>query len=483
MSADAAVLRERSRSFPSTPVFLFLWVPVGFVLGTLTLLGPVRWWAIFCRYFALPQRIENSGVFLMIGMLFMISGYTARIITNILESSGPLPRLVTVGAVLAICGSAVAAWMHPALMSGSMAEEQHGGRFTFGPYPDEFRMRELKRQGYTIVSLLHPAVVPFEPKLLNDEKQLAEKVGIPLIHVPMLPWISGNAEALATIRQLASDPTRHFYVHCYLGQDRVRVVRRALEQSGVAVPLESRKAAYSIRERKTFERGRVYRLGSDVYVTGYPTDDEFLRYVLSGEIHQVVALLDPNDPEERSAIDRERLLLKQHGVPFEFIPARKNRFDPRRIRDAVRHVSRMPKPALVHAFLSPSSGGSPWADGFMQTFFSHRASLPPTLFIVPLRKGRARVVVAHVAMGPRPAQRDFRELARRGVAECIHVGRERVHGDARNAARAGMRWRSATRDGLVAAVRSGGPYYVYGSDAAAARAALERAYHKPAPLD
>ena len=89
-------------------------------------------------------------------------------------------------------------------------------------------MIQLKREGFTIVSLLHPAVVPFEPKLISDEKKLAESIGVPLIHVPMLPWVSGNQEALATIRQLAADRTRHFYVHCYLGQDRVRVVRHAI---------------------------------------------------------------------------------------------------------------------------------------------------------------------------------------------------------------------------------------------------------------
>jgi hypothetical protein len=45
-----------------------------------------------------------------------------------------------------------------------------------------------------------------------------------------------------------------------------------------------------------------------------------------------------------------------------------------------------------------------------------------------------------------------------------------------------MRWSSATREGIVAAVRDGGPFYVYGSDAGPARSALERAYPKPRPV-
>lgn len=474
---------DRRPWFPSTPVFLFLWLPAGFVLGTLTLLGPVRWWAKACRYLDLSQRAENGGVFVMLGFLFMISGYAARIITNILESSGRGRRIVTFMAVLAISGGAMAAWMHPALMSGSMGAEQHSARFTFGPYPDEMRMIRLKRDGYTIVSLLHPAVAPFEPKLLGDEKKLALRIGIPLIHVPMLPWISGNAEALATIRQLAADPARRYYVHCYLGKDRVRLVRRALEQTGASLSAESvKRRRRSIQDAVTLERGRVYRLASDVYVTGYPTEHEFMRYVLSGEIRHVVALLDAKEPEDRALIEQERAMLQQFGVPFTFVQSDKGRFDSHRVRDVVRRIAEMPKPVLVHAFLSPSSGSSPWADGFIQTFSSQRPSLPATLFDKPLRNGRANVVVTHVAIGPRPMRTEFAELARRGVSECIHVGTGKVTSDAKHAVRAGMRWRRVTRQGLVAVVRTGGPYYIYGSDAAKTRAALERAYPKPIPL-
>lgn len=478
MNTQVLAWMKRGRSFPSTPVFVFLWLPAGFVLGTLTLLGPVRWWAKACRSFEFSARAENGGVFLMIGVLFMVSGYSARIITNVLESSQRGARIVTVAGVLAICTGAMSAWMNPALMAGSMGAEQRGGRFTFGPYPDEDRMIKLEREGYTIVSLLHPAVVPFEPKLLNDEKKRAEQIGIPFMHVPMLPWISGNVEALATIKQLASDKTRRFYIHCYLGQDRVRIVRRALEHAGVSLTADQRRHR-SIREKVRFERGRVYHLPSDVYLTGYPTDDEFMWYVLAGEIGQVVALLDWHDPEQRVLIERERALLEQHNVPFILVQSDKGRYDARRVNAAALAIAQIATPVLVHAFLSPSSGQSPWADGFIQALSSRRPSLPPSLFQRPLTRGRADVVVTHVAVGPRPSLADFRELAHRGVVECIHVGTERLPVDAKRATRAGLQWRSVKRDRLVQAVQSGGPYYLYGSDAATLRADLERAYRLP----
>jgi len=41
----------------------------------------------------------------------------------------------------------------------------------FGPYPTYEELRKLQDDGYTaVVSLLHPAVVPFEPKLISDER-------------------------------------------------------------------------------------------------------------------------------------------------------------------------------------------------------------------------------------------------------------------------------------------------------------------------
>ena len=87
------------------------------------------------------------------------------------------------------------------------SETRAGSSFTFGPYPTEDRLAALERDGYTaVISLLHPAVVPFEPKLIADETAAAERVGIEFIHLPMLPWIADNTvNFLGAYRAYSSD--------------------------------------------------------------------------------------------------------------------------------------------------------------------------------------------------------------------------------------------------------------------------------------
>ena len=347
---------ERMSSFPSIPVFLALWLAIGFILGTLTLFGPVRWWADVCRRDNLSVHWESGGVFFMIGTLVIGSGFVARLVTNIIESARLAGRIVIAVAVLAATGGTVTAWMHP------------------------------------------PVTTPPEHRAFD---------------VPRL------------------------------------------------------------------ERGKVYRLGREIYLTGYPTSEEFAGYVASSEIRQVVALLDPNDPDDRGRIEREKRLLARYGLPFTLIPISTGEFDAKRMYDAVGRVNAMAKPVLVHAFFSPSTGRSPWADGFMQAFFSGRPSLPPSLFDKALRNGKADVIAAHVAIGPRPTGPEFRELARRGVTVCLHVGPESAGDDASFAASAGMQWRAADSASVVAMLATGGPYYVYGGDVNRVRDAVKARFPRP----
>ena len=473
---------NRNPSFPSVPVFLLFWLAIGFFLGTLTLLGPVRWWTAWCRGAHLSMHWESAGVFFMIGTLVIGSGFVARLVTNAMESARIAGRIGIAAVVLALAGGTVAAWMHPALMSGSMGAEEQTARFTFGPYPNEMRMRQLKREGYIIVSLLHPAVVPFEPKLLADEKEAAARIGIPLIHVPMLPWVSENTDALTAIRRLAADPSHRYYVHCYLGKDRVQIVRRIVEQSGVPASTESLTTHRSLADMRDLERGRVYRLGKEIYLTGYPTDEEFAGYVVSGEIRHVVALLDPTDADDRDRIERERKLLERYQLPFTLIPIAPNGYQAQRMYDAVNSVRAMPKPVLVHAFFSPSTGRSPWADGFLQAFFSGCPSLAPSMFDDALSNGKADVIAAQVAVGPRPAGAEFRELARRGIVACLHVGSAAAADDASLAKNAGMEWRTADAAMAADLVATGGPWYVYGRDMEKVRDAVEAHFPRPVSL-
>jgi len=114
-----------------------------------------------------------------------------------------------------------------AFVSGSQGRiEEVSETLSFGPYPDDERLIELKRQHYDgVITLLHPAI-PFEKILLDEEEKNGKKVGIAIYSFPMLPWISENKPALDSIWALLQKPGKRYYVHCYLGQHRTILVRR-----------------------------------------------------------------------------------------------------------------------------------------------------------------------------------------------------------------------------------------------------------------
>ena len=471
------------RPLRGVPLFLFLWLMAGFSLGTSTLLGPLRWVTGLGRRAGWAEPVENAAVVVIIALLVCVSAGVALALTGITRRTGR--REVRLGvpalAALAMLG-AVWLWMDPARLQADMGEESPAGtRFTFGPYPDEAALARLKREGHTaVVPLLHPAVVPFEPVLLAEEIAAAARVGIEVIHLPMLPWISDNHEALERVRDLARGETGRYYVHCYLGKDRVQVVRRLVEKTAPgAAGVQASGGARRLSGKQAFERGDVYRLDERVYLTPYPTDEEFLMYILTGGVSRVVSLLDPDNPEDREWIEKERRLFEAHDLPFTNLPIPIDRHDPFAVLEAARRVRGLSGTVVVHAFLSPSTGRSPGAEAFLQAWRSGRPPLPPAHFRAPLKGGPAEVLAPHIAAGPRPAVGEFNSyLALRGVRAALHVGRpepEAARQDSAAARGARLEWRSAAPDdpeALLDRLDRGGPYYLYGPGLESVRAAI-----------
>lgn len=370
-----SVLSLSHQSTPSEPVprsvglasrFLVMWVSSGFVIGTLLLLGPVRWYAVMCRRMEWTPGVERAGVGVMILLLILGSAAMSLRLARLSQNRGNSLKYALPTALLMLAAGTCLLWAHPSTMSNSMGEEQTISQFTFGPYPTESRMRRLKATGFTVVSLLNSAVVPFEPQLIAQEDKLAREIGVTIIHLPMLPWISGNHAALQRIRELAHDATRRYYVHCYLGKDRVQIVRRVVEEeTGTRHTSYSRARALGVST--SFERGKVYALGSEGFLIPCPTDEELVGYILAGDTRAVVALLDPDDPQDRLLIEHEKHVLEEQGIRFLLIPARGNP-DPRVIGDAVREVRKLPHPFAVHAFFTPESGKAPWAASFLKAY-------------------------------------------------------------------------------------------------------------------
>lgn len=312
----------------------YIWLVVGFATGTLVLIGPVRWITNVLRAEGVSRSMENlvvTGVIvLFVASSFVLArwlfGKAMRAGSWVLR--GGIPAATTLAAAVALWG-----WSNPAAMPTAAAAERpalrvaSGARFRFGAYPDRAKLEALKAEGVTaVVSLQHPAVVPFEPQGIAAERQAAREVGLEFIHVPMLPWVSDNEEALERIRGLVHEGRGTYYIHCGLGRDRVNVARRVIEQAAVDSDVELAGTdglleATTFADRvEPFERGPVVELGDEAWLVPYPNEFEFFGYILAGQVEHVLILLDPSDPEQGRWIREAELRLNAYEVPYTHVP-------------------------------------------------------------------------------------------------------------------------------------------------------------------
>lgn len=339
--------------------FCYVWLMLGFFTGTALLLGPVRWMTDALRARGYQQTTENVVMLAVIGIYVLSSALlalwivrrTARCRTRRVRFA--VPTALTLAAAVCLFG-----WMNPAQLAGAATfastsvEVGSGAEFVFGPYPDRQRLQQLKREGYTaVISLQHPAVVPFEPAGIATEAGAAQEIGIEFIHAPMLPWVSANDAALNRIREIARTTRGRYYVHCGLGRDRVNLVKRMLELEGTRVAAgegykDPRTLDMRVAEnRPPFERGRLTEVETDLWLIPYPNKHEFFGNLLSGQIAHATLVLDPDDPAQQRWIDEGRRVFTQYAVPFEVVPYRGD--DPARAAEIVRSVRRAPRPAAV----------------------------------------------------------------------------------------------------------------------------------------
>lgn len=371
----------------SAGLYALILLPVGFVLGTLTLIGPVRWITSTLRARNAPERAETVVVLALICLLLLVTFAIAWFVYERLVEGSTLQRSVLAGTLIVIGGATWILWLDPDVMAGlggGLGESAASTAFTFGPYPDESALRRLKAEGYTgVVTLLHPAVVPFEPQLLSREREAAERVGIPLIHLPMLPWVSSNEKSLQALESLARDSSGRYYVHCYLGKDRVLMARRVIERHAPEdAVLAGITTGRSIDEKGHFERGRLDRLSSKVVVGPLPTDEEFSGFITNGTFEHVVTLMDPDDADDLRRISHERSFLQPLGISLTVAPIRPESAESD-ARAAARAVNGLEGATYVHGFFGSDRDKGWTTRAFIQAFARPAGSGVQASSVVP----------------------------------------------------------------------------------------------------
>ncbi|MEO8234374.1 MAG: hypothetical protein ABI549_03075 [Flavobacterium sp.] len=226
--------------------------------------------------------------------------------------------------------------------------------FHFGSYPDEDKMANLVAEKYTaIISLLHPLVIPAEPVLMEKELKSAKKLRLKIISIPMLPWIIGNDSAVSQIKKLAHNAKGKYYVHCYLGKDRVNVFRNIIEKENKNIKINSHFTTRNLDTISRFERGNIYKLDEDCYLTPYPTDEEFFSFILNGKIKSVVSLLHSNKAENKNRRINEEKIMTLYNQSYYNIPILESDSD-LKIKEAVAYIKKLPKPIIIHEYSSES---------------------------------------------------------------------------------------------------------------------------------
>jgi len=326
MYADSNRPRFTPRSFLAT--FAYAWLMIGLFTGTLVLVVFVRGIIGAVHGIGLGDNAENRvlmGVIVaFIAVSFMV---TRAVVRRLYRTESVRTRRIALGALILPAALSMWAWSNPtallARIAGSTASTiamRGGPEFVFGPYPDANRLAELKRQGVTtIISLQHPSVV-VELQGIRDEKENTAKLGLQLIHAPMLPWVSDNQASLDRIREIARTGHGKFYVHCGLGRDRVNVVKRVIESMSGANNMRLANAA-DLRSAKgleqrtqPFQRGRLFQLRPGVWLVPMPNRSE-LSDILFGAEGRVLLVLDPQDTAQQAWAKDAQQQLRAYVIP------------------------------------------------------------------------------------------------------------------------------------------------------------------------
>lgn len=348
--------------------FLYLWLLIGFTLGTLVLIAPVRWVVTGVHAAGGQAGAEKAAVISLVVIYVAISfllalrlnGFLGR--TRLKAVRFGVPVALTLLALITVWE-----WRDPGSLLSGMAgggdagtvQTASGAIFEFGAYPDETRLRQLQREGVTtVVSLQHPADL-VERKGIEEETRNTKLLGLKLIDAPMLPWFSENREALDTLRALALHGSGKYYVHCGLGRDRVNIAKKLIEGlGGKTVAAKDLGAALGFEERdRPFIHGTLLPLATGVWLVPYPEHEETYGCLVEGRAGNIALILDPADAEQKRRLTDLRSILDHYGISYSLLPVGVR--GGKGATAAADSVHRMPLPVTIVASETPWQDGSP----------------------------------------------------------------------------------------------------------------------------
>ncbi|MCK9210814.1 MAG: hypothetical protein M0P61_08280 [Ignavibacteriaceae bacterium] len=333
-------------------LFLYFVSAIGFVIGSLLFWGPIRWTIDYFQGEGASEKTESLIINVFIVLILLLAGSISFFISRRYWESEKQSKKWVIYIPAFFFAAVLFLWMNPQYIPGKSERSEKISlariSFVFGPYPSKEQIIQLKKEKFSgIISLLHPAVIPFEPKLIYEEDAAAKDAGIEIIHAPMLPWVSQNISSIETIKKLLATGKGKYFVHCYLGKDRVNVVRRIIESQNVSVDANNINTYRTLNEIKVFAEGPLFYLGKAVYLLPHPSEEECLGYLLSGYVKQVVSLIDDASSENLEITKKDSALYSTYAMDFIHHPFDLQHFDYTKLSEILNPLSSLPKPLVL----------------------------------------------------------------------------------------------------------------------------------------
>jgi hypothetical protein len=111
-------------------------------------------------------------------------------------------------------------------------------RILIGPYPHYDELKRLKNKfGVTAIVSILDTRLPQERALQRRVEKMAERLDLQVYNFPMT-WLNLNSRenriiADRLIRFIVEQKDTNFYIHCYLGRHKVRIVKEGLKTAGL----------------------------------------------------------------------------------------------------------------------------------------------------------------------------------------------------------------------------------------------------------
>lgn len=361
------------------------------------------------------HEIDQTLSFCIFGWFLLALLVTALYSRFTLQVARPVAALSLAGVAVLAAGFVFYEFLHAGswMLAGRSAPlEEVSQQLSFGPYPDKDQLQRLKDQGYDgVISLLHPAI-PFEEVLLQEEKKNAAEVGIQVYSFPMLPWISENKAALLGIRGLIQQPGQRYYVHCYLGEHRVNLVRR---MAGYGSSAEEATDTHELPDR--LEGGPLFSYEDGRIVVGpFPSDEEWFRVVLRHGVREVVSTLNPDSPEERERLAKVRQVSRDYGFVLTERPLSQDPPEPAAVRRLADYLRKNDRKVYVLG-----SHSDAWATELDKALGGRLAQTASPIEQDAFERGPLLKLNDSVVLGPYPTEAEVEELRRSGVRAVVSL--------------------------------------------------------------